>query len=125
MTNYIEIKLNEYNQSFYKHIADISTKNKDNLQILFQVLYAKTETYYICPFNIKYFGYRNSGWSLYSVVLGEREVVKNFHFPRDKLKILIRIPKHIDTIKNTHNAKKIVPYLQIPHDLHNVIYSYF
>ena len=122
MSNYIKIKLNESNQSFYKHIADISTKNKD---ILFEVLYAQTKTYYICPFNIKYFGYHNSGWSIYSVVIGEYNVVKNFHFPRDKVKILIRIPQHIDTIKNTHTAKKIVPYLQIPHDLHDVIYSYF
>lgn len=138
---FIEIKLNEANQSFYKDIADISIKtineNKNNPLIIFKVLYAQSQTYYVVPFNIKYFGYHNSGWILYSCMLTmyhsydnfveQTDIVKNknFYFPRDKIKILIRIPQYVHTIKNTHNAKKIIPYLPIPYDLHHLIYSYF
>ena len=142
MDNYISILINNQNHHFYGRIIKFICSNQKrrfkeistqfyNQKIILQILYANKHTYYALPYTIDFYGYNNSGFSIYAKYFYNKInhdfwSMEFYYFPRDQFKLLIQIPNYVHTIKNLSSAKKIIPLLkQIPIDLHKTIYSYF
>ena len=140
MDNYISILINNQNHHFYGRIIKYFFSNVPaagdptqfyNQKIILQIFYANKHTYYALPYTIEFYGYNNSGLSIYAKSFYNKInhdfwSMEYYYFPRDQFKLLIQIPNYVHTIKNLSSAKKIIPLLkQIPTDLHKTIYSYF
>ena len=141
MENYISITINNLNHHFYARIIKFICSNQTrrfkeistpfyNQKIILQILYANHHTYYALPYTIDFYGYNNSGFSIYAKQFYRMNdsfwSMEYSYFPRDQIKLLIQIPNYVHTIKNLSSAKKIIPLLKkIPYDLHKTIYSYF